>query len=244
MAINPGSELCNDLLSVRPSMLNQFRAVVDLAGSTPETFFRDLLVRGIPVVTAGADSRTYSVNSVQLDSMLGASMITRQMILGGHRHFLAVEQRARITIADMIRQTAARYCDDFCVDACPAGDVAQAAEYGPTACICDSVESANRVIETLGRAGISIPEKISVAAVGWRAGDYPCSGYYGDPLGQARAISDILARCKSGHPVTLWLAGHMVDRQTIAPLRVPSPQADISVEIHATQVRMLPLVDR
>jgi len=245
LAINPLSELCPDVSSVRPSVLNQFCAVVDLATSTPETFFRDLLVRGVPMVTVAQEPRTYSVNSVLLDSMLGASQLTRQLILGGHRHFLAVEQRARITIADTIRQTAARYCDDFCVDACADADVAQAAEYGPTACICDSVKSATRVLETLARAGISVPEKMSVAAVGWRGDEYPCSGYFADPRQQALAISEILTSAKGGHPVALWLAGILVDRQTTAPMRsVVPPQTEITVELHSSQVRTLPLIDR
>ena len=56
-----------------------------------------------------------------------------RFVESGHRHFLAVEERARITVADAIRRTASRYCDDYCVDACPAADVAQAVEYGATA---------------------------------------------------------------------------------------------------------------
>ena len=128
-AINPQAEICLDVSSIRPSGLSQFRAVVDLAAATPEPFVRNLVVRSIPVVAVGHELRTYSVNGVLLDSTLGAAQLTRQLILGGHRQFLAVEERARITIADAIRRTAARYCDDYSVDACAAADVAQAVDH-------------------------------------------------------------------------------------------------------------------
>jgi DNA-binding transcriptional regulator YhcF (GntR family) len=226
-ALNPEAEICQDASSMRPSVLSQFRAVVDLAAATPEAVIRDLLVRGIPVIAVGNEPRTYSLSGVFLDSMLGASQLTRQLILGGHRHFLAVEERARITIADAIRRTASSYGDDFCVDACPAGEVAQAVEYGATACICDSVRAATRVLETLNRAGISVPEQVSVVAVGWSAADYPCSGYFVDPRRQAEAVAEILDNGISGRPTTLWLTGLTVDRHTTAPRRTPKNPAEI-----------------
>ena len=95
-AINSQVEFCLDVSCVRPSGLSQFRAVVDLAAATPEPFLRNLLVRSIPVVAVGQEMRTYSVNGVFLDSMLGASQLTGQLLLGGHRNFLAVEERAEL----------------------------------------------------------------------------------------------------------------------------------------------------
>lgn len=217
--IHPQVETCTDLSALRPSVLTQFRAVIDLAAATPEAFFRDLMVRGIPVVAVGQDARTYSVNGVFLDAMLGAAQLTRQLVLGGHRHFVAVEDRGRITIADRIRRTASRYCDDYCVDACSAAEVAHAAEFGATACICDSVRSAQRTLETLSNAGINPPDRISLAAIGWSGSEYPCTGYYVDPRKQAEAVADILGHDQPGRPITLWLTGQIIDRRTTTPLK-------------------------
>jgi DNA-binding transcriptional regulator YhcF (GntR family) len=243
-AINPQVESCLDVSSIRPSILSQFRAVVDLAAATPETLFRDLLVRGIPVVAVGKELRTYSVNSVLLDSTLGASHLTRQLVLGGHRHFLAIEERARITVADAIRQAAARYCEDCCVDACPAADVAQAVEYGATACICDSVGAATRILETLNLAGIPVPQKISVAAIGSAGQDYPCTGYFVDPRKQAEAIAEILHNGQPNRPTTLWLTGLLVDRQTTSPLKAINAQNEIPLQmLAAAPVEALPARD-
>ena len=219
-SVAPAVEICRDLWSVRPSYLNQFSAVIDLAAATPETFIRDLLVRGIPVVAVGRELPTYSVNGVMLDAMLGASHLTRQLVLDGHRRFLVVEERGEITLADAVRRSARRYCQNFWVDTCSAAEVVQAAEYGATACICDSVPSAERTMQALERAGILVPQTISVAAIGWAAENYPCTGYFVDPQQQAAAVAEILASRQASRPTTLWLSGKLVDRGTTAPVAV------------------------
>lgn len=224
-ALAPAAENCRDVSSIRPSFLNQFSAVIDLAAATPESFLRNLLVRGIPVVAVGQELRTYSVNGVMLDTMLAVSQLTRELILGGHRHFLSIEQRTRITVAECIRRTAGRYCQDYCVDSCAAGDVAAAAAFGATACICDSVQMARRTMEMLQRAGVAVPERMSVAAVGWTGGEYPCTGYYVDPKQQAAAVVEILTNGQSGRPTTLWLTGTMIDRRSMAAIPSSIPQA-------------------
>lgn len=213
-AINPLLEVCADISTIRPSFLNQFSAVIDLACNTPESFMRDLLVRGIPVVAVGQEQRKYSVNGVMFDSMLGASHLTRQLCLAGHRHFLAIEERTRITIAETIRATAIRYCQDFSVDACSASDAAQAAGYGATACICDSADGARRTLDSLQRAGVNVPDQMAVTATGWTGGDYPCTGYFIDTKQQAAAIGEILENAQPVRPITLWLTGVLVDRGT------------------------------
>lgn len=225
--MNPEAEVCPNVRSIRPSYLNQFAAVIDLAVATPETFIRDLLVRGIPVVTVGQEARTYSTNSVILDATLGVSQLTRQLVLGGHRTFAAIEGRTRIAVAETIRQTASRYCSDFSADACFPADVVTAVEYGATACVCDSISSAIQTIQNLTQAGITIPEKMSVCAVGSTGNEFPCSGYFVDPKQQAEAVADILRQSQPSRPTILWLAGTIVDRGTIAPL---NPRAVLPAE--------------
>jgi DNA-binding transcriptional regulator YhcF (GntR family) len=228
-SISPMAQSCLDVSAIRPSYLNQFSAVIDLAAATPETFIRDLLVRGIPVVAVGHQPRTYSVNGVMLDTMLGASCLTRELVLGGHRRFLAIEERTKITFAETIRRTAWQYCQDYSVDACSAADVAQAAEYGATACICDSVQAAQRTMQVLERAGISVPQTISVAAIGWTAQDHPCTGYFADPKQPAAAVAEILTSGQPGRPTTLWLSGTLIDRGTTAPVTFHTAETPMSM---------------
>lgn len=216
--LNPQAQLVEDTVSLRPSYLNQFAAVVDLAAETPESFLRDLLVRNVPVVAVGREPRTYSTNTVLLDATLGATQLTRELVLGGHRKFLAVEGRNRKTISDAIRQTGLRYSAEVSVDVCFPQDVVAAREYGATACICDSVQSACQTLKVLEDAGISAPAQMSVAAVGWSGEEYPCTGYYVHSQLKASAVAEILRVAQPGRPTSLWLTGAMVDRGTTAPL--------------------------
>jgi len=245
-SISPQLETCLDVSSIRPSYLNQFSAVIDLAAATPETFIRDLLVRGIPVVAVGQErdrlclpQRTYSVNGVMLDTMLGVSCLARELVLGGHRRFLAIEERTKITVAETIRRTASRYCYDYSIDACSAEDAAPAVEFGATACICDSVQAAERTMQALERAGISVPQNLSVAAIGWSARDYPCTGYFVDPKQQAAAVAEILASGQPGRPTTLWLSGTLIDRGTTGPITFRIAETPTSMPVGVESAVMI-----
>ncbi len=223
---NSQIEMTDDPISLRPSYLSQFAAVVDMAGETPESFLRDLLVRNIPVVTVGREPRTYSTNSVIIDIMLGASYLTRDLILAGHRRFLALESRNRTSVTEAIRRTAARYCNDFSVDACFPKDVACGIDYGATACVCDTVQGAFEAMDALANAGIGVPQGMSVTAVGRAEEDCPCTGYYVSQRNKANAVVELLRNAQPGRPTVLWLAGTLVDRGTIASLTAPLVAAE------------------
>ncbi len=217
--LNPQAEIVKDVASLRPSYLNQFSAVIDLASDTPESFLRDLLVRNVPVIAVGREPRTYSTNAVVLDATLGATQLTRDLVLGGHRRFLAVEPRNRKTISDAIRQAGLRYASDVTVDVCFPQDVVCATEYGATACVCDSVQAAQQTIQYLQKANISVPQRMSVTAIGVSIEEIPCTGYFIAASQKAAAVADIFRSTQPGRPTTLWLTGTLVDRGTTLPLR-------------------------
>lgn len=212
--VNPQAQLSDDAGGLRPSYLNQFSAVIDLAAQTPQWLLRDLVVRNIPVVAVGRDPRVFSTHAVLLDAHLGVSQLTRKLALAGHRRFLAVEARGHKAVADAIRQTAGRYCSDFCVDGCYAEDVAGALDGGAVAAICGSTSLAMQTLQTLAAAQIPVPDQISIAAVGWDDDEYPCTGYFVAASQQAAAVAELLQHGQGGRPVTLWLAGKMVERGT------------------------------
>jgi hypothetical protein len=216
--LSGGVEICSDTASVRPSFLNQFSAVIDLAERTPDAFVRDLLIRSIPFISAACESRGYSTNAVVLDAALGAALLTRDLVLGGHRRFLVIEDQATTTIAGAIRTTASRYCNDFCVDICSASNLSLAIDSGATACICDSVRGAIQTLQNLNHAGVDIPQTMSVAAIGWADNDYPCTGYFADPADHAAAIAEILRNNQPSRPASLWLAGRLIDCGTTASI--------------------------
>ncbi|MGD1276564.1 MAG: GntR family transcriptional regulator [Tepidisphaeraceae bacterium] len=214
--LNPHAEVTDDVTTLRPSYLNQFAAVVDLAAETPDAFVRDLLVRNIPVVAVGREPRTYSTNAVLLDLSLGAAALTRHLLMSGHRRFVAVEAHNRTAVTKAVRRLAPSFGSDVCVDACFPRDIVAAVENGATACICDSVRGARETLHVLGQAGIAVPGRISVTALGPLDGDYPCTGYYTGAQQTASAVAEILRYGQTGRPITLWLTGTLVDRGTIA----------------------------
>src|SRR5688572_5803761 len=216
--LNPPAQVVHETSSLRPSFLSSISGVIDLNAATPVTFLRDLLVRGASVVLVGREPTNYSLNAVLIDRTLGASCLARQMMLDGHRRFLAVERRGSTTVADAIRAAAKRYAPDATVEPAYPSEVAGAVENGATAIVCDSTECAIDVRTALERANIAIPARASLAAIGTAESKPPCTGYFVTPEQKADAIVQILRDAgASRKPTTLWLAGSYIDAGTTGP---------------------------
>lgn len=219
--VHPELESITDISALRPSFLNQFSAVVDLATGTPEEFLRDMVVRNMPVVVVGKETQTYSTNAVRFDCVLAASQLARDLLLGGHRRLAAVEPRKCTTVVNALLQAATRYSPDAIADACYPNDVVAMVESGVTAIVCQCPELAMEVKQQLQTRGISIPGQVSLLAMGSCVDDPPASGYYVTCSDESRAILHLLAENPSTRPATLWLAGRYVDLGTSAP-RLPA----------------------
>ncbi len=213
---NPAAQIATDVTSMRPSFINQFKAVVDFAMATPDSFLRDLIVRNITLVAVGREPRTYSSHTVLVDRTLGASMLARDMMLGGHTRFFAIERVGQTTIAEAIRLTAGRYASEAIVDSGEPKDVAAALEHGVTGFICGSRPLAAQTREQLERLGAEIPSRISLGAVGTGWGEYPCSGYFVHVAQKADTIVQLLRDKNVHRPVSLWLTGQFMDGGTLA----------------------------
>jgi hypothetical protein len=199
---------------VRPSFINQFCAVIDLASDTPENFLRDMVVRNIPVIAVGREPKTYSMNAVVLDRLLGASRLTRELLLAGHRNFAVISQTGDTSFIEAVRQTTRRFVADSAIDSIYANEVASAIQNGATAIVCDSADSARDVMTVLKTAGIATPDRVSVVAVGVTNGQAPCTGYYASPQQLAKGVTDLLGDQSVSRPTVLWLAGELVDQRT------------------------------
>jgi hypothetical protein len=226
---------------MRPSFLNQFDAVIDMAGGTPESLLRDLVVRNVPVVVVGREPRTYSTHAVLADAALGATRLVRNLLLAGHRRLAAVEPPGSTVVTLALRQAAARYAPAMNGDSSDAvvesftpeesASLVSPADWagatggpgGVTAVVCDSAASAREVRKALQQHGTQIPGDVCLAAVGCAcdladcdsAGcGYPCSGYFVSCQQIVDAIVGLLTDTPS-RPTTLWLAGQFVDIGTI-----------------------------
>lgn len=216
---NAGTQIATDISAMRPSFINQFKAVVDVASATPDPFLRDLIVRNITLVAVGREPRTYSSNAVLVDRALGTFMLARDMMLGGHLKFFAVERVGQTTIAEAIHRTAGRYAREATADSGTPKDVAAAIEHGATAFICGSKPLAAQVREQIERLSQDIPQQISLGAVGSGWGEYPCSGYFVHASHKADSVIQLLREKNIHKPVTLWLTGEFIDGGTIGPCR-------------------------
>lgn len=213
--IHPDCQIVTDASELRPSLLNGVSAVIDFCAETPDAVLRDLVVRNIPVVLVGREPKTYSVNAVLVDRQLGASLLARDMMMRGHRRFLAVERKGETVICEALRRTADHVCPEAIIDCVFTHEVLPAlASSGATAVVCESRTSAAAVADALRNYnGSSTP--ISLGAVGSGSGNYPCSGYFVRADQKAQTIADLVKNAGAKRPITLWLTGTFVDQQSI-----------------------------
>jgi hypothetical protein len=214
---NAGTQITHETTSLRPSFLNSFKTVIDLADATPQSFVRDLLVRNISVVRVGREPNGYSTNAVLVDRVLGASCLARDLMLAGHRRFVAVERRGRTQISQAIRHAAQRYAKDSTVDVAFVSEAVGAVEMGATAVICDGASAAAQVRIDLEKSGKTTPANASIAAVGAVAGTPQCSGYFVRIEQKIEAIVRMVREGNTRRPNTVWLAGSFVDVGTTGP---------------------------
>ena len=216
---NPQIQVATDTATMRPSFLNPFRAVITFDKATPDEFLRDLVVRNMTVVLVGREPSTYSTHAVLVDRPLGATRLAREMLTQGHRRFFVVNRPDQPYRLNAVRQTALRFDTGATVDGGNAADVVAAVEAGATAIICDSRKDSVVVKQRLERAGLDIPGRVSLGAVGSRNSELACSGYYVNPIDKANAVLQLLRGPQSQHrPTTLWLTGQYIDCGTIASI--------------------------
>lgn len=218
--LNPGAKLAHDVSAPRPSFINQFSAVIDLASQTPENFVRDMLVRNLPLVVVDREPQTYSTSSVLLDVAYAANQLGRDLLLGGHRHLAAVETQRDGTVAKALRTAAGRYAPDATIVSCLPSDALHQVQRGASALVCSSVPIARQVADLLTQNAVSIPDAVSLVAMGTADSDYPCTGFFVESTQQAQAVEHLLRQGQGagGAPV-LWLTGRSIDRGTssVAP---------------------------
>ena len=220
---------------MRPSFLNGFGAVIDIAAETSETFLRDLVVRNMPVVAVNREPKTYSTHAVLVDLVLGSQRVARDLLCAGHRRIAAVEPPGGSSVGQTLRQFAGRYrngadavVETFSPAEMEAGSgVAALAEGGFTAVVCDSVRTATRVKGALERQGVEVPGQVSLVSLGSLCGGRiacPCSGYFVDCEPIADAVVKLLTDPPT-RPATLWLAGEFLDRGTMGPATASNGEA-------------------
>jgi Bacterial regulatory proteins, gntR family len=217
-ARNPEARVLTDVGSIRPSFLNQFAAVVDLASSTPEELVRDWVVRNIPLVLVNREPRSLSSNAVLLDSQYLAGRLGRDLMMSGHNRLAVIGTGDCSNVVETIRITAARYAPQVTVKFGTPDEAAGLVEQGVTGLICDSTTAAVLTMDYLHKASIPTPGAASVVAFGLAEDSFPCTGFYVSPGQMADAIVHLLNSSVSGRPSVLWMTGRLVDQKTTWPM--------------------------
>jgi hypothetical protein len=230
-AHNPRCQLVVGVPSNRPSFLNQFSAIIDLSGTCPDTLLRDLVVRAVPLVAIDTEPRTFSLDSVIADLTHGAARIAREAVQLGHTRIGTIELPSHSSFTTSVRSAvgARGTVDSFSIS-----DAVRAADDGVTVLICSSISSAANVLAHLAAAGIPVPGRVSVAAVGLAGASVPCTGAYVNLEAAISQAAALLADRQPRRPATLWLAPRFADHGTLA-----SPALRSSAELGIATAAML-----
>jgi DNA-binding transcriptional regulator YhcF (GntR family) len=216
---NPEAVVTHDFAALRPSFLKPFDAVIDFGISTPEAFLRSLVVRNVPVVAVNREPNLYSIHTVGTDRALGASMLARDLILGGHSHIAVIESKPRSVVGRAVKQAANRYGPQAIVQVIAQDKAIDAIREGATAIIADATNTARALRASLEASGIEIPRDVSLTAVGCCDETYPCSGQFVESKAIVESVMELLAGGGSDHrPATVWLAPRWVDCGTTREL--------------------------
>ncbi|HEY8666792.1 MAG TPA: GntR family transcriptional regulator [Tepidisphaeraceae bacterium] len=218
LKLKPASRIVCGIGEMRPSVLALFSAVIDCASDTPDKFHRDLIVRGMPVISVGqAEPRMYSVHGVYIDRALAAHNLGRDLLLAGHQRIGAIDVEGSTVIPDALRHAAARYAPQAVVETCFIGEVVGLVETGVSALVCSGSPTARAVREMLLQRQMDVPGRVSLATIACdNPADEAISGYYVDPTDRARAVAELLMNLPS-RPMAVWLTAVFVDHGTISP---------------------------
>jgi DNA-binding transcriptional regulator YhcF (GntR family) len=207
-AVVPGAE------PLRPSLLQQFKVVIDMSGESPDDRLRDLLVRGMHVVLVDREPGVFSTHAVLPDRAMAAANLARELMLQGHRRLMLIESPGKSTLSDVVRRVAASYGYNVAIDVGSPADAGEAVRQGVRAILCESEAAGSQVIASLSQAGLSAPRDAAVAAVGL-TGDTPSvSGSYVTFAKLAETVVQLVRDPIATRPTTLWLSGTMMDRGT------------------------------
>ncbi|MBC7785517.1 MAG: GntR family transcriptional regulator [Burkholderiales bacterium] len=203
----------DDIHNLPLSLLAQYKWIVVCSNVITDEALRDLVIRGKSVVMLNRPGSYYSTHGVNFDYPNATTELVRRLHRNGHQNLMLVGA----TDLTELRQDVERALPEGLVLRLgTAGDVAAAMRLGTTGLICHSPELAADVMSECLAAGVSVPENVSVVAMGVDRGNIPCSGQYVSMEYAVSTIKHVLRDAAQHRPVGIWLAGAFQDHKTIA----------------------------
>ncbi|MCC7350472.1 MAG: GntR family transcriptional regulator [Phycisphaerales bacterium] len=238
---NPSAQTISELSALRPSFINSFCAVIDLAKSTPDAIHRNLIIRNIPLITVGREPQTYSCHCIMQDRVVGVVHLARALLLSGHLSIAVIDQHDNTEVHEVLRKTAAYCAPNATVVRGVIEDLRELAQNGVTAMVCGSADCAQQVRQKLTDLNLSVPQQVCLVAVGSIEQEAPCSGYFTNIQEEARTILQTLQDIHQRRPATLWMIGKYVDRGTCDSPEFQTTSASMTVSSDVLYRNQTPL---
>lgn len=211
---------------VRPSLLAQCRLAINCSDATPDSFYRDMMVRGIPVIETSRLATNFSTHAVLMDKSLAAYHLARGLLLTGHSQLAIMEAPDSTVLLDAMKPAISRYNTTAAIRHATPDELDELISQGITAAICDGTTRANQVRQRLEQRRL-FPGcgEMSLCAIGMMTPDACCNGYYIDPATHAATIAGLVRDLQPHRLSILWLNGLYIDRGTISAPGTPPDMA-------------------
>jgi DNA-binding transcriptional regulator YhcF (GntR family) len=220
---------------VRPSLLSQCSVAINCSDATPDNFYREMMVRGIPVIETCRISPSFATHAALMDKSLAAYHLARGLLLTGHTHIAVMESPDSTALLDAVKPAIARYNTTATFLPAAPDQLDELISQGVTAAICDGNARAQQVRQLLEQRRL-FPGcgEMSLCAIGTMAADTCCNGYYLEPATHATTVADLTRDLQPHRLSILWLNGVYIDRGTISTPGAPPAMADLLTPASAT----------
>jgi DNA-binding transcriptional regulator YhcF (GntR family) len=216
--LNEDVSVISDVAFLRPSSLAGVTAAIDLHGLLDDSSLRDLMLRSIRVVLVDRQPQTLSTHAVLIDRTFCGTRLTQSLLREGHRHIGVIDREEPGELLDAVRQAAHRFDPAIRVRSLTPEALTQALSDGLDAVVCADYDSARAARAVLASAGIDVPGRVSVLAMGLDSGRSPAvSGMAVSPGQLSETIHLLLSDGQSHRPQAIWVIGAMTDHHTSAP---------------------------
>jgi len=236
LKLNGESRIITQEEALRPSVVAQCSLVVNCSANSSADLYRQLALRGIPVIETDHLPQHHSTHAALLDRHLAAFNLGRDLLLAGHSRLAALDMQGSTAVLNGLSQAARRYGNGI-VETLTPEQLGEALEDNTTAFICDGNDLAGQILCMLDTWGIRPGGRssISLCAIGMMTQEICCSGYYIDPARQASAVAEVARSIQAHRNSILWLSGTYLDRGTMAT-RLERMPGRVSSEMQAMVV--------
>ena len=201
---------------------------INCSPDTPESFYREMMVRGIPVIETSRIPTSFSTHAVLMDKSLAAFHLGRGLLLSGHTQLASVEAPDSTIVLEALKLAIRRDAPTATVTPATPQQLDELIAQDITAAVCDGSARADQIRQLLEQRRL-FPGcgEMSLCAIGTANPEICCNGYYIEPAAHASAVADLVRDLQPHRLSVLWLNGIYVDRGTVSSPGAPPEMATL-----------------